>query len=119
MAESTVKVRTVQVRKRVTVRNGRRSRTVERCRTVRTEKRTSKPEPIVVTLPDVPAIPGHLRGTDYAIRVLLTDGEDNPKLARSNGPGRPTGAGGCRSPRRRNRAIRRVLPPPRVAAPSA
>jgi hypothetical protein len=85
--ESTVIVRTVQVRKRVTVRAGRKSRTVERCRTVRTEKRTSRPAPLVVTLPDVPAIPAHLRGTEYTIHSLLTDGADNPKLAKSNGAG--------------------------------
>jgi hypothetical protein len=46
--------------------------------------RGCKPAPIVVTLPDVSAIPANLRGTEYTVRSLLTDGEDNPKLAKSN-----------------------------------
>src|SRR4051794_23908591 len=49
--------------------------------------RGEKPSPIVVTLPDVPAIPPDLWGEPYTILRLLTDGEDNPKLARSNAAG--------------------------------
>jgi hypothetical protein len=107
--ESTVIVRTVQVRKRTTVRIGRKSKTVERRRTVRTEKRTARPEPIVVTLPDVPAVPAHLRGTEYTIHSLLTDGADNPKLAKSNGAGKTTAPGGWRCPPRPRAASRRAL----------
>ncbi len=39
---------------------------------------------IVVALPSVAAIDKALWGTPYVVEALLTDGEDNPKLAKSN-----------------------------------
>ena len=66
---------------------------VVKTRTVRVEKtvtvRKARPKAIVVTLPDVPAIPEPLRGTQYVVKRILTDGEDNPKLAKSNAADTP------------------------------
>src|SRR5262245_12410355 len=49
--------------------------------------RQAKLDPIEVTLPDVPLIPPQLRGKKYLVAKLLTDGEDNPKLAKSDKAG--------------------------------
>lgn len=43
---------------------------------------------IVVTLPSVSAIDPALWGKPYTVSRLLTDGDDNPKLAKSNASGR-------------------------------
>src|SRR5271166_1223774 len=87
MRQVTKTVRAVKVSRTITVRNGNKSRTVERSKVTRHERVTKSDDGITVTLPDVPGIPESLRGTSYTVRELLTDGEDNPKLAKSNGAG--------------------------------
>lgn len=65
-------IRTVKVRTQV-----RQERTV-------TVVREAAGREMAVTLPDVPAISPELHGTTYRVGRLLTDGADNPKLAKSN-----------------------------------
>jgi hypothetical protein len=60
-------VRAVKVSHKVTVRNGSKSRTVERSRVRRHERITKSDPAIEVTLPEVPRIPAEQRGTSYAI----------------------------------------------------
>lgn len=63
-------------------------RTVKTVQTVKTVKTvTVRQDAITVRLPDVPAVPEDLRGKLYTINRLLTDGDDNPKLAKSNRSG--------------------------------
>jgi hypothetical protein len=50
--------------------------------------RPIKPPPLTVTLPDLPTVPEQYRAKPYFVRSLLTDGDDNPKLAKSNQAGR-------------------------------
>lgn len=40
--------------------------------------------PLTVRLPSVPGVPRRLRGKPYVVRQLLSEGEDNAKLAKSN-----------------------------------
>ena len=61
-------------------------KTTKTVRVVRTVK-TVRQAPVVVTLPAVPAVPPEKWGEPYAVKKLLTDGEDNPKLAKSNAAG--------------------------------
>jgi hypothetical protein len=83
MAKSSVVRRTVKTARRVTTINHGKVRIEQDVRVVCTEKR-SKPAPIMVVLPHVEGIPQHLRGSVYIVKNLLTDGADNPKLAKSN-----------------------------------
>jgi hypothetical protein len=84
MRQVTKTVRAVKVSHKVTVRDGNRSRTVERSRVTRQERVTKSDDSITVTLPDVPGIRAEQRGTSYTVSSLLTKGEDNPKLAKSD-----------------------------------
>jgi hypothetical protein len=84
MRQVTKTVRAVKVSHKVTVRAGSKSRTVERSRVTRQERVTKSDGGLTVTLPEVPGIPAQQRGTSYTIPSLLTKGEDNPKLAKSD-----------------------------------
>lgn len=48
-----------------------------------------RPDPLAVTLPDLPSVPEVWRGAKYVVRSLLSAGEDNPKLRKSNLAGTP------------------------------
>ncbi|HEX4611454.1 MAG TPA: hypothetical protein VH092_24890 [Urbifossiella sp.] len=47
------------------------------------------PPPLAVKLPDRPTVPAPWRGATYVLRRLLTAGDDNPKLRKSNAAGTP------------------------------
>lgn len=50
---------------------------------------TAKVGPLPVRLPDLPTVPELWRGATYVIRSLLSAGEDNPKLRKSDKAGTP------------------------------
>ncbi len=68
---------------------GKTVRTVKTVKTVKVVKtvRTVSHMGITVTLPEVKGVPVDLWGEERTFTRLLTDGEDNPKLAKSNGAG--------------------------------
>lgn len=51
--------------------------------------RPPTPQPLAVTLPDIPSVPQGWRGARYVVRSLLGSGDNNPKLRRSNLAGTP------------------------------
>ncbi|HEX4607614.1 MAG TPA: hypothetical protein VH092_05350 [Urbifossiella sp.] len=53
------------------------------------EPRARRPPPLAVRLPDRPTVPAPWRGATYVLRRLLTAGDDNPKLRKSNAAGTP------------------------------
>src|SRR4051812_28502957 len=64
-------------------------KTVKVTRTVKTVKvvktvRTVSHMGITITLPSVNGIPETMHGQEYTFTKLLSDGEDNPNLAKSN-----------------------------------
>src|SRR5687768_15019595 len=57
--------------------------------TVPVPKVRDKPPPLAVRLPDLPSVPDPWRGATYVVRSLLSAGDDNPKLRKSNQAGTP------------------------------
>lgn len=56
--------------------------------TVVKARRTRKPAPLTITMPDLPTVPFRYRGKRYTIGCgILSDGDDNPKLVKSNSAG--------------------------------
>jgi hypothetical protein len=45
---------------------------------------TKPPPPLAVRLPDLPSVPDPWKGATYVLRSLLSHGDDNPKLRKSN-----------------------------------
>src|SRR5436190_836195 len=48
-----------------------------------------RPAPLAVKLPDLPTVPEVWRGATYVLRKLLSHGDANPKLRKSNAAGSP------------------------------
>jgi hypothetical protein len=56
--------------------------------TVRVAAQVPRPGPLAVKLPNIPSVPDPWKGAVYVVQRLLSAGEDNPKLKKSNRAGR-------------------------------